>query len=390
MKDLVSHEHNNEAYKLLKQINQYLEQESKFLPRASGLSAIESTLENDDCISPKLRDAKVEDLRSLTRFFGCSTETFVLAVNLLDRFLSLMKVRPKHLPCLGISVFHLAAKTIEGECNIPSAHDLLRISHCKFTVSDLKRMEKIVYEKLNGEFKAVTALHFLHLYHALAHCHTTEGKEFLILDRLEAQLKACSCRFVFSRAKVSLISVVITLLKMQCVDHVLSSLCIFYCVIERNFRLKFLLLLQPSVLALSLLTLEVENLKSVDLFEIILRVQKHSKISHCDLAYWRELVSKCLADYSSPECCKPDNKKLVWIVSRRTARHLQNSYYSVPELPTIPEAGCFSETESEDSCEEMSCGEDSLSSSPRSDNEGEFFPEDLLQQSKWQNFCFQT
>ncbi|XP_078062304.1 cyclin-G2 [Mustelus asterias] len=347
MKDLVSYEQNNEAHKLLKQINQYLEQESKFLPRASGLDAIEATLENDDCVSPKLRDAKVEDLRSLTRFFGCSTETFVLAVNLLDRFLSLMKVRPKHLPCLGISVFHVAAKTIEEECNIPSAHDLLRISHCKFTVSDLKRMEKIVNEKLKGEFKAVTALHFLHLYHALAHCHVTEGIKFLILDRLEAQLKACNCRFVFTRAK-------------------------------------------PSVLALSLLTLEVENLKSSDLFEIILRIQKHSKISHSDLTYWCELVSKCLADYSSPECCKPDNKKLVWIVSRRTARHLQNSYYSVPELPTIPEAGCFNETESEDSCEEMSCCEDGLSNSPQTDTEGEFFPQDVLHQSKWQNFCFQT
>lgn len=45
MKDLFSHEHNNEAYTLLKQINHYLEQESKFLPRPRGLDAIESTLE---------------------------------------------------------------------------------------------------------------------------------------------------------------------------------------------------------------------------------------------------------------------------------------------------------------------------------------------------------
>lgn len=69
------------------------------------------------------------------------------------------------------------------------------------------------------------------------------------------------------------------------------------------------------------------------------------QISDSDLLYWRELVSKCLADYSSPECCKPDHKKLVWIVSRRTAQNLQNSYYSVPELPTIPEGGCFNGSE---------------------------------------------
>lgn len=36
---------------------------------------------------------------------------------------------------------------------------------------------------------------------------------------------------------------------------------------------------QPSVLALCLLTLEVQTLKSVELLEILLRVQKHSKVS---------------------------------------------------------------------------------------------------------------
>lgn len=101
-------------------------------------------------------------------------------------------------------------------------------------------------------------------------------------------------------------------------------------------------------------------------------LKKHSKINDTEFFYWRELVSKCLAEYSSPECCKPDLKKLVWIVSRRTAQNLHNSYYSVPELPTIPEGGCFDESESEDSGEDMSSGEESLSSSP-SDQECTFF-----------------
>lgn len=49
-------------------------------------------LQNDNTLCPRLRNAKVEDLRSLTNFFGSCTETFVLAVNILDRFLALMKV----------------------------------------------------------------------------------------------------------------------------------------------------------------------------------------------------------------------------------------------------------------------------------------------------------
>lgn len=49
-------------------------------------------LQNDNTLCSRLRNTKVEDLRSLTNFFGSCTETFVLAVNILDRFLALMKV----------------------------------------------------------------------------------------------------------------------------------------------------------------------------------------------------------------------------------------------------------------------------------------------------------
>uniref|UniRef100_A0A8C7LX55 Cyclin-like domain-containing protein n=1 Tax=Oncorhynchus mykiss TaxID=8022 RepID=A0A8C7LX55_ONCMY len=140
-----------------------ISQESYFLPRETGLNIMESA--NHNGVSAKCRNAKVEDLWSLTSFFGFSTQTFVLAVNLLDRFLAIMKVQPKHLPCIGVSCLHIAAKMVEDECNISPTHELIRISQSKFTVSDLSRMEKIISGKLNLELKAVTALTFLHLYH---------------------------------------------------------------------------------------------------------------------------------------------------------------------------------------------------------------------------------
>ncbi|XP_041079226.1 cyclin-G1-like isoform X2 [Polyodon spathula] len=62
-----------------------------------------------------------------------------------------------------------------------------------------------------------------------------------------------------------------------------------------------------------------------------------AKISCRELFYWRELVAKCLAEYSSPKCAKPSNQKLRWIVSGRTARQLKHSYYRIAHLPTIPE-----------------------------------------------------
>ncbi|XP_055035214.1 cyclin-G2 [Misgurnus anguillicaudatus] len=319
-----------DAFKLMKELKANLEQEVYYLPKETGLSLIESTQENSNGVSAKCRDARVEDLWSLTSFFGYSAQTFVLAVNLLDRFLAMMKVQPKYLACISLSCLQIAARATEEECDVSSSHELIRISQCKFTVSDLSRMEKIISEKLNFQFKAVTALTFLHLYHAIALSHTSGRKNVLNLDKLEAELKACLCRIVFSKAK-------------------------------------------PSVLALSLLMQEIDALKSSDLLEIAHRIQRHLKISQADLAHWRGLVDQCMKQYSSPECAKPDHRKLVWIVSRRTAQNLHSSYCSIPELPTIPE-GVWDESESEDSSEDLSSGEESLSSSLGSDAEGPYFP----------------
>lgn len=55
------------------------------------------TFQGDSRISAKCRDVQVEDLWSLTSFFGYSTQTFVLAVNLLDRFLAMMRVWTSYL-----------------------------------------------------------------------------------------------------------------------------------------------------------------------------------------------------------------------------------------------------------------------------------------------------
>ena len=171
-------------------------------------------------VSAKCRDTRVEELWGLTSFFGYSTQTFVQAVNLLDRFLAIMKVgvlsnvkcfsksqhksvycvflvyhvpitsvtnnpfdlmrhwltpiavvllwqvQPKHLPCIGVCCLYMASKLVEEESNVSPTHELIRISQSKFTVSDLCRMEKIISEKLSVEPNAVTALTFLHLYYS--------------------------------------------------------------------------------------------------------------------------------------------------------------------------------------------------------------------------------
>lgn len=67
------------------------------------------------------------------------------------------------------------------------------------------------------------------------------------------------------------------------------------------------------------------------------------QIADSELRLWSERVALCLSDYASPECSKPNHRRLQWIVSRRTAQSLL-SYRSTPELPTIPEC-CWDESE---------------------------------------------
>ncbi|XP_036069674.1 cyclin-G2 isoform X2 [Oryzias melastigma] len=270
---------------LLKKLKVCCAKEDSFLPREMGLKLMESTpTENSSGVSAKCRDSRVEELWGLTTFFGYSIHTFVQAVNLLDRFLTLMKVQRKHVPCIGVCCLHMAAKMMEEEADVSPTHELIRISQSKFTVSDLSRMEKIISEKLCLDPKAVTALTFLQLYHA-----------------------AISTQSAGSFAEA------------------------FVCFLSS------------------------------------------SQISDAELLGWKELVAECMSAYHSSQCSKPDNRKLVWIVSRRTAQGLQSGHFSVPALPTIPEIS-WDQNESEDSSEDSSCSEESPCGSLGSDGEETFFP----------------
>ncbi|KAM3612714.1 uncharacterized protein V6R79_013220 [Siganus canaliculatus] len=274
--------------------------EGRYQPKLTGLRLIESSQDNGLRMTARLRELEVKDLLSLTRFFGFSSDTFSLAISLLDRFLSVMKIQPKHLSCVGLCCFYIAIKSSEEEKNVPLANDLIRISQNRFTVSDMMRMEKIIMEKLYWKVKAPTALRFLRLFH----CHIqeqldAESKKILSLERLEAQLKACHCSFVFSKIK-------------------------------------------PSLLAMALICYEAEEQHDPEhadkISEVLKSLQHQLNIRDGDLVCVRETVGKCLAEYATTKCYRPTTQRLRWTISGRTARQLKHSYYKITHLPTIPES----------------------------------------------------
>ncbi|XP_046878116.1 cyclin-G1 [Hypomesus transpacificus] len=284
------------------QLRTLTELESRYQPKLTGLRVIESASDNGLRMTVRLRECEVKDLLSLTRFFGFSSETFSLAVSLLDRFLSVMKIQPKHLSCVGLCCFYIAIKSSEEEKNVPNAADMIRISQNRFSVSDMVRMERIILEKLLWRVKAPTALLFLRLFHSYVQEQLgSDGQEVLRIERLEALLKACHCSFVFSKVK-------------------------------------------PSLVALALLVLEIHEEHNGDhvhkLLEAVQSLQQLLSVRDGDLVCVRELVAKCLVEYSTTRRSRPNSQRLRWVISGRTARQLKHSYYKITHMPTIPESGC--------------------------------------------------
>ncbi|KAL5012759.1 hypothetical protein ScPMuIL_011310 [Solemya velum] len=113
------------------------------------------------------RDAAVTWLLILNTKFHFTPETQGLAISLVDRFLLLVKVRPKYLHCVAICCLYIAAKTLEEDEVIPSTTDLVKDSQCGLTVAEILRMEAIILNKLSWDIKTVTCVDYLHTIHAM-------------------------------------------------------------------------------------------------------------------------------------------------------------------------------------------------------------------------------
>ncbi|XP_020915102.1 cyclin-I isoform X2 [Exaiptasia diaphana] len=184
------------ASRLLAALEDGLMREGKY---KSNLKCLAGRKDFDE-ISFFHRNKMVSLLLRLNRHCGFQPETFALAVNLLDRFLTVVKARPKYLPCMSICCLFLAAKVVEEDEAIPTAGDLVSVSGLKCTPSDLLRMERIVLDKLGWNLNAITPLYFLQVFHALCvskgyldNCPVTQH-----LQQITLKLEQLLCHHAFT------------------------------------------------------------------------------------------------------------------------------------------------------------------------------------------------
>jgi len=114
------------------------------------------------------RDRSVKLMMKLTMNFQFGAETFFLAVNILDRFLTKVKVHPRYLKCITITCFYLACKFHQEEENIPRTIHLIEASNVQCRIADVLRLERIIVDKLRWNIHTSTSVQYLYVFHAIA------------------------------------------------------------------------------------------------------------------------------------------------------------------------------------------------------------------------------
>lgn len=84
-------------------LNEYLQLEQKFQPRL----CLPAGSENGE-VTIGARDGAAHVLRCLKVWYDLPAEVLINAINLFDRFLTKMKVRPCHIPCITVSCMNIA------------------------------------------------------------------------------------------------------------------------------------------------------------------------------------------------------------------------------------------------------------------------------------------
>ncbi|XP_018610382.2 cyclin-I [Scleropages formosus] len=212
----------------------------------------------DTHISPAQRDEAVSWLIDLHLNIQLYPETISLAVGVLDRFLAIVKARPKYLRCIAITCFFLAAKTIEEDERIPSLRDLAKTSSCGCSPSEILRMERIILDKLNWDLHMATPLDFLHIFHAMV---------------LTCRSRFLTCLLGTNRSE-----------HMALLTHQL-----YHCLADHT-----LLQVKGSMLALAIITLELEKW-CPDWLALTIDLLKKAQIDSSQLIRCRELVARVLS-----------------------------------------------------------------------------------------------
>lgn len=94
-----------------------------------SVSVHSSRVQQNGEVTVGARDGAAHVLRCLKVWYDLPSDVLVVAVNLVDRFLAKMRVKPKHMACISVGSFLLAVRQLKMEFN--DTDDLVAISQVR-------------------------------------------------------------------------------------------------------------------------------------------------------------------------------------------------------------------------------------------------------------------
>jgi len=128
------------------------DEESAFLPRADYM-------EDQSDINGKMRAILIDWLVEVHMKYRLRPETLFLAINIIDRYLSMRSVMRKKLQLLGVVAMFIAAKF--EEIDSPKVHEFAYITDHTYTTKEIINMESTVLMALDFQIAVPTPAHFL-------------------------------------------------------------------------------------------------------------------------------------------------------------------------------------------------------------------------------------
>lgn len=176
---------------------------------------VSSTAGTDtEVINTAQRDVMVANIRFLKIFYNYRHDTFAHAVQILDILLGQVKIHPRFISSIATCCFYIAAKANEPPALTPNPRELVGLSQCGVTVSDLLYTERLIFETLaenivQGTLLA-TPLTFLRLFYQIVSVEASRLQaEAFDLASLTSKLEVIMCQFEFTRFRADMLALVL-------------------------------------------------------------------------------------------------------------------------------------------------------------------------------------
>jgi len=140
-------------------------------------------------LSAKYRTIMVDWMAEVVVKFGLLSETFLLSVSVVDRFLQLKAVARSRFQLVGIAAMLIASKF--EEIYTPKVDDFIYITANAYNREDLLKMEKMILMTLDFNLNVPSPIHFLRRFSKAAHSDSkvhTLGKYITELSLLDYDL----------------------------------------------------------------------------------------------------------------------------------------------------------------------------------------------------------